>query len=153
MYNPQNNQHCFFLGVFVWEGGRNFIGVMRWAPSILLISLIKATTPPEGSTAAPGVPGVPPSVSTLSVHLAAQLESFLLSQLLLRSAASGSDFMRVVRPLLPTPFSSGEVVAMATNPLRPASTGKTYERMMEQKTSTKENETKQTEAFVYLFKR
>ncbi len=86
----------------------------------------RPTTPPKGSTA---TPGALPSAFTPLGHLAAHLGSFLFihSQLLLRSAASDSKLMACCKacPLTPNPFSS-LVVAMATKPLHPTSTGSNW---------------------------
>ena len=66
------------------EGAKGFIGVVRWAPFVLGVSLTRPTTPQKGSAATPGVPGVPPSSLPPSNcrlgHFGAQLLSRLLIQ-------------------------------------------------------------------------
>ncbi len=93
----------------------------------------KPTTPPEGSSAAPGVPGVPPSAFNPyvpQVLLGAQAESplFTHSHRLASSAAPERALMvwRRVWPRTPNSLSS-LMVDLPTKPLQPTSTGQTLD--------------------------
>ena len=111
--------------------GKNFTGVIRWAPSFTGVSLIGPRHLHRAQRRHLASQVCPPLLLPLHAHFAAQLGSFLLihSQLLLRSAASDSDLMalRDACPRTPIPLRS-LVVDVATKPLHPTSTGSTWAR-------------------------
>ena len=91
----------------------------------------RPTTPPEGSSATPGVPDVPPSALTLLCHrcyFGAQVVSLIFthSHRLAHSAALERALMawRWAWPRIPRSLSS-LVVVSPTKPLQPTSTGQT----------------------------